>query len=94
MRSWSRRAGPSVPDALKGQLAIGGRLVIPVGDGGRHQTLLQGHAHRRDRVRARRISARVRVRAADRRAGLGRRRTARREQPRARPVARHVRCPR
>jgi protein-L-isoaspartate(D-aspartate) O-methyltransferase len=32
--------GPQVPEALKRQLAIGGRLVIPVGRG-MHQTLLQ-----------------------------------------------------
>ena len=33
--------GPDVPDALKEQLAIGGRLVIPLGEGGRYQTLLK-----------------------------------------------------
>src|SRR5947209_10261732 len=33
--------GPKVPQALKEQLAIGGRLVIPVGAQGRHQTLLK-----------------------------------------------------
>ena len=32
-------AGPDVPRALKDQLAIGGRLVIPVGLDGRQQTL-------------------------------------------------------
>lgn len=32
---------PNVPDALKQQLAIGGRLVIPVGDVDGHQTLLR-----------------------------------------------------
>ncbi len=34
--------GPRVPEALKRQLAIGGRLVIPVGRGA-HQTLLRVH---------------------------------------------------
>ena len=33
--------GPDVPQALKEQLAIGGRLVIPVGDGGRGQSLIR-----------------------------------------------------
>src|SRR5919197_1755515 len=33
--------GPEVPPALKEQLAIGGRLVIPVGAQGRHQTLVK-----------------------------------------------------
>src|SRR5260221_3090231 len=33
--------GPEVPPALKQQLAIGGRLVIPVGAGMRGQTLLK-----------------------------------------------------
>ena len=34
--------GPRVPEALKRQLAVGGRLVIPVGRG-THQTLLRVH---------------------------------------------------
>jgi protein-L-isoaspartate(D-aspartate) O-methyltransferase len=33
--------GPEVPPALKQQLAIGGRLVIPVGEEERHQTLIK-----------------------------------------------------
>ena len=33
--------GPTVPPALKSQLAIGGHLVIPVGDAPRHQNLLK-----------------------------------------------------
>jgi len=33
--------GPEVPPALLEQLAVGGRLVIPVGDGGGTQELLQ-----------------------------------------------------
>src|SRR5438045_8099113 len=33
--------GPEVPPALKEQLAIGGRLVIPVGEGERRQTLIK-----------------------------------------------------
>lgn len=33
--------GPRVPESLKRQLAIGGRLVIPVGSGERFQTLLR-----------------------------------------------------
>jgi protein-L-isoaspartate(D-aspartate) O-methyltransferase len=33
--------GPEVPDALKRQLRIGGRLVIPVGHDERHQTLVK-----------------------------------------------------
>jgi protein-L-isoaspartate(D-aspartate) O-methyltransferase len=32
-------AGPEVPQALKGQLAIGGHLVVPVGEQTRRQTL-------------------------------------------------------
>lgn len=33
--------GPSVPESLKSQLTIGGRLIIPVGGGGSSQTLRQ-----------------------------------------------------
>src|SRR5437764_308562 len=33
--------GPDVPPALKKQLAIGGRLVIPVGEEERHQSLIK-----------------------------------------------------
>jgi protein-L-isoaspartate(D-aspartate) O-methyltransferase len=33
--------GPRVPEKLKQQLAIGGRLIIPVGDEGQHQRLLK-----------------------------------------------------
>ena len=33
--------GPRVPEKLRQQLAIGGRLVIPVGDEGKHQKLLK-----------------------------------------------------
>src|SRR5712675_2723121 len=33
--------GPEVPPALKEQLAIGGRLVIPVGEEARYQTLIK-----------------------------------------------------
>src|SRR5207249_333407 len=33
--------GPEVPPALKEQLAIGGRLVIPVGEEERYQTLIK-----------------------------------------------------
>jgi protein-L-isoaspartate(D-aspartate) O-methyltransferase len=33
--------GREIPTALKQQLAIGGKLVIPVGEAGRHQTLLR-----------------------------------------------------
>ena len=43
--------GPEVPQALKEQLAIGGRLVIPVGEAGAAPDAAQGHAHRRDRLR-------------------------------------------
>jgi protein-L-isoaspartate(D-aspartate) O-methyltransferase len=32
-------SGPDVPAALRQQLAVGGRLVIPVGESQRHQTL-------------------------------------------------------
>jgi protein-L-isoaspartate(D-aspartate) O-methyltransferase len=37
----SAAAGPSVPDSLKSQLAVGGRLVMPVGDKIMHQTLVR-----------------------------------------------------
>ncbi|MGM0555990.1 MAG: protein-L-isoaspartate(D-aspartate) O-methyltransferase [Myxococcota bacterium] len=37
----SAAAGPSVPDSLKSQLAIGGRLVMPVGDKVMHQSLVR-----------------------------------------------------
>jgi protein-L-isoaspartate(D-aspartate) O-methyltransferase len=50
-RGWSEAApfdailvaagGPEVPPALKEQLAIGGRLIIPVGEEERHQTLIK-----------------------------------------------------
>src|SRR5437764_10058071 len=33
--------GPDVPQALKDQLAIGGRLVIPIGEEERYQTLIK-----------------------------------------------------
>jgi protein-L-isoaspartate(D-aspartate) O-methyltransferase len=33
--------GPRVPEKLKQQLATGGRLIIPVGDEGQHQSLLK-----------------------------------------------------
>jgi protein-L-isoaspartate(D-aspartate) O-methyltransferase len=33
--------GPRVPDALLGQLAIGGRLIMPVGSVQRHQRLVR-----------------------------------------------------
>lgn len=33
--------GPIVPEALRGQLAVGGRLVMPVGRSRRHQTLVR-----------------------------------------------------
>lgn len=33
-------AGPHAPDSLRNQLAIGGRLVIPVGQDSQHQTLV------------------------------------------------------
>lgn len=49
-RGWSRRApydgilvsagGPQVPEPLKAQLAVGGRLVMPVGPGPREQVLV------------------------------------------------------
>ena len=63
--------GPEVPAALKEQLAIGGRLVMPVGDEERRQTLLKLTRTGRQRIRGG-GSRRGAVRAADRRAGLGR----------------------
>ena len=38
IRSLSRRGAASVPEILKQQLAVGGRMVIPVGDR-RHQVM-------------------------------------------------------
>ena len=76
-RSWSPPAAPEVPPALKQQLAIGGRLVIPVGERGR-AAAAQGDAHASDRFEEEDLGA-VTLRAADRRAGLaGGRRGARR----------------
>ncbi len=43
--------GTEVPAALKDQLAIGGRLVIPVGDGAGQQELLRITRESRDRYR-------------------------------------------
>ena len=83
--------GPEVPQALKEQLAVGGRLVIPVGEEERHQTLLKVTRTGETAVRGG-GSRRRHVRAADRRAGLGRGRPARGHQPRARPVARADAC--
>lgn len=37
----SAAAGPSVPDSLESQLAVGGRLVMPVGDKIMHQSLVR-----------------------------------------------------
>lgn len=37
----SAAAGPSVPDSLMSQLAVGGRLVMPVGDKMMHQSLMR-----------------------------------------------------
>jgi protein-L-isoaspartate(D-aspartate) O-methyltransferase len=33
--------GPAAPEALKAQLKIGGRLIVPVGDSQKHQTLMR-----------------------------------------------------
>ena len=48
--------GPKVPEALKRQFAIGGRLVIPVGRDV-HQTLLLRPPHRARTTSRKRISA-------------------------------------
>ena len=48
--------GPSVPEALKQQLKIGGRLVIPVGSRDRRAGTGARHARRRGRVRDRRTA--------------------------------------
>ena len=40
-RSSSRRGSPAVPESLKGQLKVGGRLVIPVGTDPRAQELVR-----------------------------------------------------
>ena len=63
---------PSIPDALREQLATGARLVIPVGPRDR-QELLVVERHEPDRL-ARVVGRRGRVRAARRRGWLGRRR--------------------
>ncbi len=38
-------SGPAIPDALRSQLADGGRLVMPVGRTSGHQTLVRVHRH-------------------------------------------------
>ena len=43
--------GPHVPEALKQQLAIGGRLIVPVGEFG-FQTLIRERRTGEDRVLA------------------------------------------
>ena len=76
--------GPQVPESLKEQLKIGGRLVIPVGADQRAQELV-----RVTRIVARRISQRgyrrCPLRSADRRGRLGARGT---EPARKAPAAR------
>ena len=54
--SWSPPGGPKVPESLKQQLKIGGRLVIPVGTDPRHPGAGARHAHLRDRIPRARIS--------------------------------------
>ena len=44
-------AGPRVPDALREQLALGGRLVMPVGDGHGTQRLVRLVREAADRFR-------------------------------------------
>ena len=56
-RSSSRPAGRTCREALQDQLAIGGRLVIPVG-GETRQRCCKRHAARPRTIRARRTSAR------------------------------------
>ena len=41
MQSWCQRVVPEVPQALKTQMVVGGRLVIPVDENARGQTLLK-----------------------------------------------------
>ena len=62
--------GPKVPETLKQQLAIGGRLVIPVGRG-THQTLYRVRRVGDDEFEEE-DSRRRHLRAADRRRRLGR----------------------
>jgi protein-L-isoaspartate(D-aspartate) O-methyltransferase len=62
--------GPSVPETLKRQLAVGGRLVVPVGREKTWQRLVKV-THRRRRLR-RGGARRRRFRAARRRGRLGR----------------------
>ena len=68
-RSSSRRPGPQVPAALKAQLAVGGRLVMPVGDAIGDQRTGARHAQRRTTTNVGDAAGRS-LRAADRRAGL------------------------
>ncbi len=62
-------AGPQVPEALKSQLAIGGRLVMPVGRRALRTIAAQGQAPVRSRFRAT-GSGRRQLRAVDRRRRL------------------------
>ena len=47
--------GPAVPGALKAQLAVGGRLVLPVGDEPRRQVLLRVVRDRAETFRTERL---------------------------------------
>jgi protein-L-isoaspartate(D-aspartate) O-methyltransferase len=79
--------GPQVPEALKKQMAIGGRLVIPVGASGEPQALLKvtrtgAHTFKEENLGAVRFVPLI----GDQ--GLGRGRHPLGHEPRARPVAR------
>ena len=90
-RSWSPPAGPTVPEALLEQLAVGGRLVIPIGADAARADLVRVTPRRRRAIERRGPRRRcASSRSSARRAGSGEHRSPR--QPPARPARLHRRA--